>query len=121
MTERVMPDEESTKLMQPVTLAMREAVLHLDTHDFGKTRERNREKVGEKKTFKKDVKQGDAKKDGKQGDDDTTVIGRKKRKGQNDVGGSKQKKIKTDNELKLKSVKTSSLGEKRKKKKKSKV
>eukprot|EP00116_Pleurobrachia_bachei_P002923 sb/3463185/ len=89
MTERVMPDEESTKLMQPVTLAMREAVLHLDTHDFGKTRERNREKVGERKTLKSDVKkdgkQGNTKKDGKQGDDDTTVIGKKKRKGQNDV------------------------------------
>ena len=113
MTEREMPDNESTKLMQPVTLAMREAVLHLDTHDFGKTRERNREKIGERKTFnnKKERDQGD----------DTAVGKTKKRKEQSDVGEKqKVKKTKTDNvvKAKLKSDKPSSLGQTKKKKKK---
>jgi hypothetical protein len=39
-----MSDEESVKILQPVSLAMREAVLHLDTHQFGENRARNKRK-----------------------------------------------------------------------------
>ena len=39
-----MTDEESVKILQPVSLAMREAVLHLDTHGFGENRARNKRK-----------------------------------------------------------------------------
>ena len=39
-----MSDEESVKILQPVSLAMREAVLHLDTHGFGENRARNKRK-----------------------------------------------------------------------------
>ena len=39
-----MSDEESVKILQPVSLAMREAVLHLDTHQFGENRARNNRK-----------------------------------------------------------------------------
>ena len=37
-----MSDEDGVKIMQPVSLAMREALLHLDTHDFGQNKERNK-------------------------------------------------------------------------------
>ena len=39
-----MSDEESVKILQPVSLAMREALLHLDTHDFGENKARNKRK-----------------------------------------------------------------------------
>ena len=44
LTELQIEDETSLKLMQPVSLAMREALLHLDTHQFGENRQRNKTK-----------------------------------------------------------------------------
>ena len=50
-----MSDEEGSKIMQPVALAMREALLHLDTHDFGQKKERNKRKT-EQQVSKSDQK-----------------------------------------------------------------
>ncbi|XP_063691641.1 probable ATP-dependent RNA helicase DDX49 [Bolinopsis microptera] len=44
LEETTMSDEESVKILQPVSLAMREALLHLDTHDFGENKARNKRK-----------------------------------------------------------------------------
>ena len=75
LEETTMSDEESVKILQPVSLAMREAVLHLDTHEFGENRARNKRKSG---------------KSGNQSDERTRKQKRKKIKHEGDGGLGKQ-------------------------------
>lgn len=60
-----MDDEDSVKLLGPVSVAMREAGLHLDTHNFGDKRDNNKRKVsGDKSGGQKKKVKGNKTKEG---------------------------------------------------------
>ena len=81
-----MSDEESVKILQPVSLAMREAVLHLDTHGFGENRARNKRKS----EMKIDQSSGKKKKKKKKSVDEETFS----------VDGIEQKHVKIQSNIK---------------------
>lgn len=65
LKELKMDDEDSVKLLGPVSVAMREAGLHLDTHNFGDKRDNNKRKVsGDKSGGQKKKVKGNKTKEG---------------------------------------------------------
>ncbi|KAL5272170.1 hypothetical protein ACHWQZ_G000409 [Mnemiopsis leidyi] len=113
LQETTMSDEESVKILQPVSLAMREAVLHLDTHGFGENRARNKRK-SEKKI---EQSSGKKRKKGKIGGEESNEAKTKQAQIQSNVKSDVEKSISRTKSLKK--VKTDSVNKRLKKKKKS--
>ena len=113
LQETTMSDEESVKILQPVSLAMREAVLHLDTHGFGENRARNKRK-SEKKI---EQSSGKKRKKGKIGGEESNEAKTKQAQIQSNVKSDVEKSISRTKSLKK--VKTDSVIKRLKKKKKS--